>query len=209
MINTLTTLSAIALLATAPLAQAAAVVDTGTPNGQAVGALAFDSIDWTAAQVSFSQAADIDSIEGHILGGASGETFDISLYANDAVQGPGTLLYTTTATFGADGWNGASGLSGWNVTAGSYWIEFEIQGDDTLGSSSVTGALLDVGAPNPVALTATTGDSGFSYATGAESIGLRVDANSVTSVPEAAAALQLLAGSLLLTSLSLARRRRG
>jgi hypothetical protein len=159
--------------------------------------------------VTFSQAANIDSIEGHILGGASGETFDISLYANDAVQGPGTLLHTTTATFGADGWNGASGLSGWSVTGGSYWIEFEIQGADTLGSSSVTGALLDVGAPNPVAMTATTGDSGFSYATGDESIGLRVEANNVTSVPEPTVALQLLAGSLLLTSLSLTRRRRG
>jgi hypothetical protein len=209
MIKTLTTLAAIALLATVPLARAAAVVDTGTPNGQTLGALAFDSVDWTAAQVSFSQAVDIDSIQGHILGGARGETFDISLFADDAVQRPGTLLYTTTATFGADGWNGASGLSGWNVTGGRYWVEFEIQGADTLGSSSDTGALLDIGAPNPLALTATTGDSGFSYAIGAESIGLRIDANSVTSVPEPRAALQLLAGSLLLTSLSLTRPRRG
>lgn len=196
-------LSAAALLALAPLAHAATVVDTGTPNGQAVGSLAFDGFDWAAARVSFAQAAAIDSIQGHMLGGTAGETFDISLFATDAGTGPGSLLYTTTATFGADGWNGVSGLDGWTVAPGSYWVEFEIQGDDTLGSSSVTGALLDVGAPNPLALTATTSDGGFSYQPGALSFGLRV-----SSVPEAAGALQLAAGMLLLSSLSLARRRR-
>ena len=204
---TKTFLTAAALLAATSFAQAASVVDTGAPNGSAVGAVAFDSVDWTAAQVSFTQAADIGAIQGHVLGGAAGETFDISLFANDAVHGPGSLLYTTTATFGSDGWNGASGLSGWTVAAGSYWIEFEIQGDDTLGSSSVTGALLDLGAPNPVAVTASTSNSGFSYGVDALSIGLRVD--TVSSVPEPTIALQMLAGAmLLLTSAGLVRRRR-
>lgn len=196
-------LSAAALLALAPLAHAATVVDTGTPNGAAVGALAFDGIDWAAAQVSFAQAANIDSIQGHVLGGATGETFDISLFANDGGTGPGSLLYTTTATFGTDGWNGVSNLSGWTVTPGKYWIEFEIQGSDTLGSGSVTGALLDVGAPNPLALTATTGDSGFSYQAGAQSFGLRMSA-----VPEVTGAWQMAAGMLLLSTMSLVRRRR-
>ena len=203
--KTLTTLCAAALLASAPLVHAATVVDTGTPGGSAVGALAFDAVDWTAAQVNFAQASRVDAIQGHILGGAAGETFDVSLFADDAAHGPGTLLYTTTATFGADGWNGVSGLSGWTVGAGSYWIEFEIQGADTLGSRSVTGALLDLGAPNPLALTASTSDAGFSYTDGAAAIGLRVAA---TAVPEAAPAWQLAAGTLLLTSLGLVRRRR-
>ena len=204
---TKTFLTAAALLAATSFAHAASVVDTGAPNGSAVGAVAFDSVDWTAAQVSFTQAADIGAIQGHVLGGAAGETFDISLFANDAVHGPGSLLYTTTATFGSDGWNGASGLSGWTVAAGSYWIEFEIQGDDTLGSSSVTGALLDLGAPNPVAVTASTSNSGFSYGVDALSIGLRVD--TVSSVPEPTIALEMLAGAmLLLTSAGLVRRRR-
>ena len=199
-------LTTAALVVASQFTHAATIVDTGTPNGSAVGALAFDSIDWTAAQVSFAQAANVDAIQGHILGGSAGETFDISLFADDAAQGPGTLMYTTTATFGSDGWNGASGLSGWTVAAGSYWIEFEIQGADTLGSSSVTGALLDLGAPDPVAATASTNDGGFSYAGDALSIGLRVDA--VSSVPEPAAALQVLAGALLLSSAGLLRRRR-
>ncbi|MCK9687982.1 hypothetical protein [Scleromatobacter humisilvae] len=202
-----TFLTTAALLAATQFAQAASVVDTGAPNGSAVGAIAFDSVDWTAAKVSFAQAADIGAIQGHILGGATGETFDISLLANDGAQGPGTLLYTTTATFGSDGWNGASGLAGWTVAAGSYWVEFEIQGADTLGSGSITGALLDLGAPNPVALTASTSNSGFSYGDDALSIGLRVD--TVSSVPEPAIALQMLAGAmLLLTSAGLVRRRR-
>jgi len=208
MIKTLTTLGATALLAAAPLAHAARVVDTGTPDGSAVGALAFDSIDWTAAEVSFATDSNVNAIQGHILGGAAGETFDISLFADDAAQGPGTLLYTATATYGAAGWNGVAGLSGWTVDAGSYWIEFEIQGADTLGSSSVTGALLDLGAPNPLALTASTSDGGFSYGSGALSLGLRVDATAVSAVPESAAAWQLMAGTLLVSTLSAVRRRR-
>ena len=206
MTRTSTALCLAALLAAAPLAQSATVIDTGSPNGSAVGALAFDGIDWTAARVSFAKAADVDAIQGHFLGGAAGETFDVSLLADDAASGPGTLLYTTTATFGADGWNGAVGLAGWTVAAGNYWVEFEIQGDDTLGSSSATGALLDVGAPNALALTASTSDGGFSYTRDALAIGLRVDA--VAVVPEPASAAQLTGGLLLLSSLTLVRRKR-
>ena len=198
-----TFLTTAALLAAAPFAQAATVVDTGAPNGSAVGAVAFDSIDWTAAQVSFAQAADIGAIQGHILGGATGETFDISLFANDAAQGPGSLLYTTTATFGSDGWNGASGLAGWTVAAGSYWVEFEIQGDDSLGSSSATGALFDVGAPHPLATTAWTDTAGFSYQQSPLSFGLQV-----STVPWPASASLMLAGLVLLSALGATRRAR-
>ena len=193
-------LSAAALLALAPLAQAATVVDTGTPNGQAVGSLALDGSDWVAAQVGFADAATIDAIAAHILGGSAGETFDISLYEGGAA--PGAPLFTTTATYGVDGWNGASGLN-WSVGPGSYWIEFEVNWNDTLGSTpTATGALLDTGVAHPVQ-TATTPDWGFSYDASAQSIGLQVSV-----VPEPTGALQVLAGMLLLTSLGLARRRR-
>ena len=193
---------AAALLALAPLAQATVVVDTGTPNGSAVGALAFDSVDWVSAQVTFAQAARISAIEGHVLGGAAGETFDISLFSSDGGTGPGSLLFTTTATFGADGWNGASGLGGWNVAAGKYWIEFEIQGDDTLGSSSVTGALFDTGVQNAMPVTAFTDNAGFSYADAPLSFGLRV-----STVPWPASGPLMLAGLALLSTLARARRR--
>jgi hypothetical protein len=199
------------LLATSPGAQAATVVDTGTPGGSAVGALAFDSIDWVAAQVTFAQAARVDAVQGHVLGGTAGETFDISLFADDAGVGPGTLLYSATATFGSDGWNGVAGLAGWNVAAGSYWIGLEIQGDDTLGSGSVTGALLDLGAPAGLASTASTSDGGWSYqVSGAAplSFGLRVDASAVSSVPWPSSAALMLAGVALLLASSRVRRLR-
>jgi hypothetical protein len=193
-------LSAAALLALAPLARAATVIDTGAPNGAAAGALAFDGSDWVAAQVSFADAATIDAVAGHLLGGTAGETFDIALYEGGAA--PGAPLFTTTATFGADGWNGASGLD-WTVAPGSYWIEFEVNWNDTLGSTPTsTGALFDTGVARPVQ-TATTPDWGFSYAGSAQSIGLQVSV-----VPEPTGALQVLAGMLLLTSMAFARRRR-
>jgi hypothetical protein len=193
-------LSATALLALAPLAQAAAVVDTGTPNGSPIGALVFDGSDWVAAQVAFANAATIDAVAGHLLGGTAGETFDIALYEGGAT--PGVPLFATTATFGADGWNGASGLD-WTVAPGSYWIEFEVNSNDTLGSTpTTTGALFDTGVAHPVQ-TATTPDWGFSYDASAQSIGLQVSV-----VPEPTGALQVLAGMLLLTSMAFARRRR-
>jgi hypothetical protein len=207
----LATLTAATLLAASLPAFAATVVDTGTPNGSPVGALAFDSIDWAAAQVTFTQASQVDAIQGHVLGGAAGETFDVTLFADDAAQGPGTALYTATATFGSDGWNGVAGLSGWTVAAGSYWVGFEIQGDDTLGSSSVTGALLDLGAPDPLAQTATTNDGGWSYqdnGTPALSLGVRVDASAVSAVPWPSSASLMLAGLVLLSALRFGRRLR-
>jgi hypothetical protein len=198
----LVSFSAAALLALAPPARAAMAVDTGTPSGNAIGALAFDAFDWVAGRVDFAHAAQIDAIQGHILGGTAGETFDVSLFAADGGAGLGTLLYSATATYGADGWNGVSGLQGWDVAAGSYWIEFEIQGADTLGSSSVTGALLDTGAPHPLATTAFTSDAGFSHAGSPLSFGLRV-----STVPWPSPASLMLAGLALLSTLRLARRR--
>jgi hypothetical protein len=196
----LSSLAAAAALALAPSAQAALVVDTGTPNGPAVGSLVFDGSDWVAAQVDFADAATIDAIATHMLGGTAGETFDISLYDGGAT--PGAQLFTTTATYAADGWNGASGLA-WTVAPGSYWIEFEVNWNDTLGTAATsTGALLDTGVAHPVQ-TATTPDWGFTYDASAQSIGLQVSV-----VPEPAGALQVLAGMLLLSTLSLARRRR-
>jgi len=193
------TLITAALLALAPLAQAATAFDTGTPGGSAVGSLVFDASDWAAAQVDFAKAATIDAIATHLLGGTAGETFDIALYGGGAT--PGAPLFSTTATYGVDGWNGASGLA-WSVAPGSYWIEFEVNGNDTLGTTpTATGALFDTGVAHPVR-TVTTPDGGFSYAD-APSIGMQVSV-----VPEPAGALQLLAGMLLLSTLSLARRRR-
>ena len=192
-------LSAAALFALP--AHAASAVDTGSPDGQAAGALAFDAVDWVAGQVSFAQAATIGAIRGHILGGTAGETFDVSLFSSDGGTGPGSLLYTATATFGADGWNGLSRLQGWNVAAGRYWIEFEIQGTDTLGSGSLTGALFDLNVPRPLANTVYTDTGGSSYQQAPLSFGLQV-----STVPWPSSASLLLAGLAMLSVLGVARR---
>ena len=197
----LSMLVAAAMFALAPAARAALAVDTGTPDGGAVGALVFDGSDWIAAQVSFATATTIDGIAGHLLGGRAGETFDIALLAGG--DAPGAQQFITTATYAADGWNGASGL-GWTVPAGSWWIEFEVNSNDTLGDTpTATGALFDTGVARPVP-TATTADWGFTYDASASSIGLQV-----TTVPEPGTVPQLAAGALLLASMAVARRRRG
>jgi hypothetical protein len=149
MIRTLASSAALALAALAAPAHAAPALDTGTPGGQAVGALALDAVDWYAAQVDFARAGVVDAVSFHVLGGAAGETFHVSLYADDGAGAPGAALDTAAVTFGADGWNGVAGLAGWTVDAGPYWIGIEVADGDTLGSTSATGALLDTGAPAP------------------------------------------------------------
>jgi len=203
------TLSSVAALLLAPAAHATRVVDTGTPSGNGY-PLAFDTQDWYAAQVGFTQASTLDAISGHILGGTPGETFDISLFSADGSPGLGTLMYTGTATFGGDGWNGLSDLAGWSVAAGTYWIEFEIQGDDTLDSALSDSTVLDVGAPNPVATTAFTSTAGspFGYTLTPLSFGLQVDATAVSAVPWPASAPLMLAGLALLATLGARRRQR-
>ena len=191
-----------AALALAPAAHAATAVDTGTPTGDALFGFVFDGNDLVAAKVSFAKATTIDAISGYFLGGGNGETFDISLYADGAKPTLAAQAFTTTATFGSDGWNGASGL-GWNVAAGTYWVEFELNWNDTLGQSMSDGPLVfPTGVAHPVP-TFTSGDGGFTYFDdGATSIGLQV-----STVPWPTAPWTMLAGVAMLASLGRARRR--
>lgn len=201
--NTLVcTLATAAALALAPAAQAATSIDTGTPTGDALFGFAFDGNDPVAAKVTFANATTISAISGYFLGGGNGETFDVSLVAGGTKPTSGSQVFTTTATYGSDGWNGASGL-GWNIAAGTYWIEFEVNWNDTLGQSMSDGPLvLPTGVAHPVP-TFTSGDGGFTYFdNGATSIGLQV-----STVPWPATAWTMLAGVAMLASLARARRR--
>lgn len=191
------TLAAAALLLGSAPAHAELSVDTGTPNGNAVGAFAFDSNDSYAGQITFAGDTTLRAISTHVLDGAAGETFTIALYNDSATHLPGTALYVATATLDSSGWNGVSGLTGWNVLAGSYWIGLEIGPMDTLGAASATGALLDRGVANPVLRTAFNAGSGYQAATGLD-FGLRV--SSVPAVPEPSETLLMLAGLVALVS---------
>ena len=184
--------TAAVLLGCAVPASAALVVDTGVPNGNPVGAYAFDSSDFYAGQVTFTNAARVVSIATHVLGGSAGETFTVLLYADSGLHLPGAALYQATATFAVDGWNGVSGLNGWNVAAGVYWVAFEIGFADNLGAGSATGALLDRGVPAPLNRTAFDAGGGYQFSAAPLDFGVRVDA--IAAVPEPAVNLLMLAG---------------
>lgn len=179
------------LLACALPAHAALTVDTGEPNGSAVGAFVFDSNDSFAAQVSFGAATDIRSISTHVIGTTAAETFTVLLYADSTDHLPGDTLFQSTATVVADGWNGVSNLVGWTVAAGNYWLAFEIGSADTLGSGSTTGALLDRGAPMPLARTAFNAGGRYQLSANPLDFGLR--AETVLAVPEPAGFVLMLA----------------
>ena len=194
----LTLAAAAVLLAGVAPAHAALSVDTGTPNGNAIGAFAFDSNDSYAGKITFTENTTIQDISTHVLDGAAGETFTIALYDDSAAHLPGTALYSATATVdasGLNGWNGASGLTGWNVQAGSYWVGLDIGSTDTLGTASLTGALLDRGVAMPLAQTAFNSGSGYQATAGLD-FGLRV--SSVSAVPEPSETLLMLAGLVAL-----------
>ena len=181
------------LLGCAAPARAALVVDTGVPNGNPVGAFAFDSNDFYAGQVMFTSAAQIGSVATHVLGGSAGETFTVALYADGAAHLPGAALYQATATYSVDGWNGVSGLSGWNVAAGTYWVAFEFGFGDDLGAGSATGALLDRGVPAPLSRTAFDAGGGYQLASAPLDFGVRVE-TLAAAVPEPAVSVLMLAG---------------
>jgi hypothetical protein len=184
-------LLAITLLA-AVQANAALVVNTGTPSGAGF-PLSLDGNDWLAGQVNFSQALTINAIKGWLNDGTDGlgnESFTISLYA-DAGNTVGSLLDSTGAQFltaqGVSNWNGASGLN-WAVGPGTYWVGFEVQGNDSFGGTA------PIGAPSPLARYAFNdgGFSGYRGMTG-DALGVQIDAT-VAAVPEPATLSMLLAG---------------
>jgi PEP-CTERM motif len=199
--HALCSFAAAAFLACSLSATAATLVDTGTPNGLTTFAYALDSNDFYAGQVSFASGGSITAISTHVLGTTPGETFSLVLYSNSVSNLPGTELYATTATLTADGWNGVTGLSGWTLAAGSYWVAVEVRDGDTAGSGSIAGTVLDKGAPAPLARTAL--NSGSGYGATPMSFGLRIE-GTVTAVPEPAQWALMAAG---LGLMALTRRR--
>jgi len=184
-------------------AQAATVLDTGTPNGNAIGSYAFDATDSYAAAFSLLGPASITGVAVHVLRGTSGETFTISVFDDAGLGGtPGSALFSTVAVFTGDGWNGANSLGGWDLAAGRYWLAASVGIDDTLGTDSLT--LLDREAPAPAAATAFSSGGPWAQTAAPLSIGVRLDA--VSAVPEPSTVALLLSGFASLAGVAHLRR---
>lgn len=190
----LNTLFLILGLAGSQVANAAMVVDTGTPDNTS-SLLSVNSAQYIAGQVSFAQSLTIDRIQVYLqadLGTGAGDTFSISLYSDQGNQ-VGTLIDgdTTLASFGADGWNGVSNLN-WSVGAGTYWVAIEEQQDgiNFIVPGQVTQPLLH-----------TAFFDGASYQTTSTPLAFGL---TVSAVPEADSYAMLLTG---LGLLGVARRR--
>jgi len=181
-------------------ANAALVVDTGTPDNS-VGQLALDNNDWLAGQITFNQALQINSIKGFLDDmGLGGGNFNVALYNDNGSNHIGSLVYSGQATYGTVGWNGLSGMN-LSVNAGKYWVGFEV--DD--GTSNFVAAQY---APNALARTAYTDGSNqnsYHHLNGL-SFGVQVDATAVAAVPEPETYAMMLAGLGLLGFMS--RRRK-
>jgi hypothetical protein len=167
-------------------AQAAWLLDTGTPDNSGF-AQAVNADQGLAMQFSVAGPQLIDAIQAYLADpfqANQGAAFVLNLYGDSGSGGtalPGALLYSQTATFKADGWNGVSGLN-WSVGPGLYWAAVEVAAGD------FTDLVAPVHAPaaNPATAFSTFGTYGrYDHL----DIGLRVSA-----VPEPESWALLLAG---------------
>lgn len=187
MLNTRISCLAALLLAFATPADAALIVDTGTPDGSGL-ALLLDANDWLAGQVTFTNSIQVNTISAYLddMGNGTG-TFTLALYADNGVKHvPGSLLNSVPTTFTSIGWNETTNLN-WSVGPGIYWIA--IEGQDPFSGGFI--GVAPVGAPSLLAHTAFNDGSGYRLADGL-SFGLRVD--TVAAIPEPATYAMLLTG---------------
>jgi hypothetical protein len=174
-------------------AQADLLVDTGAPTS-AIAPYVLDSSNRYAGKLGFAQDMALDSISTYLVGVAAGETFTVSLYADDGGPGLGEWLSSSTATIASSssGWSGAGGL-GWTVVAGNYWVGIEVGATDTAGADSFSGALLTRGVPTPLLQTAFS--SGANYLVTATPLDFALQVQGVRAVPEPAMWALWLAGA--------------
>jgi hypothetical protein len=184
MFKLITTASLAIAMFIAGQANAALIVDTGTPNQTSLGSILTVN-DYFAGQVTFSQASTINSIQTFLTldtpSGFAADSFTVALYSNTINNTVGSLINSFTANYSATGWNGVSNINEL-VSAGKYWIAFE---GDSSGASYIA-----ANAPNPLALTAFASSS--SYSNYPMSFALQVDA--VAAVPEADSYAMLVLG---------------
>lgn len=194
-INALCAVLAISALANA---QADTLLDTGTPDNTGF-PITLDTADYAATKFQLGASYTIQDIAGYLTTGNSGDTFTIALYSDNNGH-VGSELQSAQATFVADGWNGASALN-WSVSAGNYWVAFEVGSNDNLTNDSFN-LLLPLSSPNHALATAFKNGATYQAATGFD-YGVRVTGTPAVPVPAAA----WLMGSALLGLGGVVRRR--
>ena len=195
----LQTALAIGLLAGSAAASAATLVDESVAAPSASGSNSVDAYDWMAENFVLGAAATLDSIAVQLFDAApesdAGQSFVLALYNN--VGGlPGLdfngvdqgRLFSTSVTYTADGWSGASGL-GWQLGAGTYWLAVEASADP----SSVSFLQLPTGAtPASTGVAFYSGADSYAALDASNAFGLRID--SVAAVPEPSSLALMLGG---------------
>ena len=177
-----------ATLSIAAPAQAATIVDTGTPTGNYIPVNPEQSV---AGRFSLTSRTTLTDVQGYI--GAEISDFTIAISQGSL---PGTALYSGTFTsVKMDSFQGLVGLS-WILDAGDYWVSFS--------SSGYAG--MKKGAPRPMSETAYT-DPRWGWGSYPMSMGVRIS-GVAAAVPEPATWAMMLLGFGMVGAASRYRRRK-
>lgn len=183
-----------------PLAQATTIVDTGAYNcvggvGTSCGGNTLfndgSNYQYLAAKFSLSDNAVLSDVEGWMQAdGWLGKTLTIAIYgdggqvpnAADQLYSQAFSIYAPASQDGyGNAWQGLSGL-GWLLSAGNYWISFEVRSGQDYWGYMPSGSW---GAPTPLA------DEAFQYSGNGTTwlqydsmnIGVRIQGDYVVPVP--------------------------
>lgn len=175
-------LAAASALVFASSAQAATVVDTGTPVGRTQYTLSASQS--LAGLFAVTAPTKITSLEAFIRNfTTNSENVTATLFSDGSVPSAANALFSTTFSVAgeSEGWFGASGLN-WDVGAGNFWLGF------------ATGPSMSMrnGAPSPL--------SGYAFTSignwltfNALGTGIRVE-GTAGAVPEPATWAMMLMG---------------
>ena len=136
-------------------AQAATIVDTGTPT--TAGGSSLSATQWMAGVFTLDQSYVITDVYGYI-DTYTGYSCTIDIWTDNSGE-PGAELFSQSFTINSylAGWYGVSGVS-WTLEAGTYWIVVE-------GTDPVSGgyAYMPTGAPNPLSSYTWSSDEGSTW----------------------------------------------